>query len=65
MMEDTPEYEVAKIMRHCKRGRHHKQLEYLVSFVGYDSLHNEWLPAANLANAPRLLQAYNLAYGLV
>ena len=38
--------------------------EYLVSFVDYDVVHNEWLPAANLANAVDLLRAYQVEHGL-
>ena len=59
-----PEYEVQAILRHHSVGHSHCRREYLVSFVGYNVAHNEWLPAANLANALELLQAYQTAHGL-
>ena len=58
------EYEVQAILCHRSVGCGHHQREYLVSFVGYDKAHNEWLPAANPANALDLLRAYQVAHGL-
>ena len=58
------QYEVQAILRHRSVGCGRRRREYLVSFVGYDAAHNEWLPAANLANASELLQAYQAAHGL-
>ena len=52
------EYEVQAILRHRSLGHGHYHHEYLISFVGYDVAHNEWLPTANLAHAPDRLQAY-------
>ena len=63
-LDTGPEFEVDAILRHRRVGRWRSRLEYLVSFVGYDSSHNEWLPAANLANASQLLNAYNRTHGL-
>ena len=51
------EYEVAQILAHCYAGRR-KRLEFLVSFVGYDSSANEWLPESNLEHATELVDAY-------
>ena len=64
-LDAEPEYEVQAILclRSIGHGRHWH--EYLVSFVGYNAAHNEWLPAANLANASDLLWAYQAAHGLI
>ena len=35
-----------------------------MSFQGYDSSHNEWLPDSHLANAPHTLTAYQALHGL-
>ena len=58
------EYEVQTILRHHSIGRGRRRCEYLVSFVGYNAAHNDWLPATNLANASDLLRAYQAAHGL-
>ena len=50
-LDDGPEYEVDAILHYWWVGWQHTHIEYLVSFVGYDASHNEWLPIANLANA--------------
>ena len=63
-LDDGPEYEVQVILRHRSVGHGRHRREYLVSFVGYDAAHNEWLPAANLANASDLLRAYQATHGL-
>ena len=63
-LDNGLEYEVQAILRHCSVGHGHHHYEYLVSLVGYDAAHNEWLPAANLANASDLLRAYQVANGL-
>ena len=63
-LDDGPEYEVNAIINHWWVGQQHTYLEYLLSFVGYDAAHNEWLPAANLANAPYILHSYQTAHGL-
>ena len=63
-LDAGPEYEVQAILRHRSVGRGRHWREYLISFVGYDVAHNEWLPAANLANASDLLWAYQTAHGL-
>ena len=63
-LDAGPEYEVQAILRHHSVGHGHHQREYLVSFVGCDVAHNEWLPVTNLANALDLLRAYQAAHGL-
>ena len=63
-LDAGPEYEVQAILCHCSVGHGRRQHEYLVSFVGYNTAHNEWLPAANLANASDPLGAYQVAHGL-
>ena len=52
------------ILRHCSVGRGRRWHEYLISFIGYNAAHNEWLPDANLANASDLLRAYQAAHSL-
>ena len=63
-LDNGPEYEVDAILHHQQNGRWHSYLEYLVSFVGYDTSHNEWLPAANLANAQDILHLHQNAHEL-
>ena len=63
-LDAGPEYEVQAILHHRSVGRGRRRREYLVSFVGYDVAHNEWLPAAHLANASDLLWACQAAHGL-
>ena len=62
--ENGPEYKVDAISCHWWVGQWRTYLEYLVSFVGYDTSHNEWLPAENLANAPDILCLYQNMHGL-
>ena len=57
------EYEVAEILAHRHAGRC-KHLEFLVSFLGYDSSHNEWLPESHLHNVLELLAVYKASSGL-
>ena len=57
------EYEVAEILAHRHAGRC-KHLEFLVSFLGYDSSHNEWLPESHLHNMLELLAVYKALPGL-
>ena len=56
-------YKVAEILAHRHASRC-KRLEFLVSFLGYDSSHNEWLPESHLCNAPELLAVYKALSGL-
>lgn len=53
------EYEVGEILSHYTRKyRGVERTRYLVQFKGYGPEHNEWLPEANLANAPESLADY-------
>ena len=63
-LDTGPEFEVEAILHHRRVGRRWSKLEFLVSFLGYDSSHNEWLPASHLANAPNILTAYKALHGL-
>ena len=63
-LDTGPEFEVEAILHHRRVGRHQSKLEFLVSFLGYDSSHNEWLPASHLTNAPHILTAYKTLHGL-
>ena len=63
-LENGPEYEVDAILCHWWVGWRCTHLEYLVSFVGYNASHDEWLPAANLANALDILRSYQNPHGL-
>ena len=60
----SPEFEVEAILHHRWVGSHRSKLEFLVSFLGYNSSHNEWLLASHLANAPNILTAYKALHGL-
>ena len=51
------EYKVAEILAHRRDGKR-KCLEFLVSFLEYDSSHNKWLPKNHLHNALELLAVY-------
>ena len=63
-LDTGPEFEVEAILHHRRVGHHRSKLEFLVSFLGYDSFHNKWLPASHLANAPYILTAYKASHGL-
>ena len=63
-LDTGPEFEVEAILHHRWVGRHRSKLEFLVSFLGYDSSHNKWLPASNLASTPHILTAYRALHGL-
>ena len=56
------EYEVAEILAHRHAGQH-KCLEFLVSFLGYDSSHSKWLLESYLHNVLELLQCTKLCPG--
>ena len=51
-LDTGPEFEVEAILHHQWVGCCWSKLEFLVSFLGYNSSHNEWLPALHLANTP-------------
>jgi hypothetical protein len=58
IIDNEEEYEVEAILAHkLIRG---KRL-YLVSWKGYSSASNEWIPESNLRHAPDLLKQYKLS----
>ena len=63
-LDTGPEFEVEAILCHRWVSRCQSKLEFLVSFLGYDYSHNEWLPATHLANAPHILTAYKALHRL-
>ena len=63
-LDTGPEFQVEAILRHRWVGRRRSKLEFPMPFLGYDSSHNEWLPALHLANAPHILTAYKASHGL-
>jgi hypothetical protein len=53
------EFEVSKIIdSHINQRR----LEYLVHWQGYDISERTWEPAANLANAPKMINKFHHQY---
>ena len=64
-LDTGPEFEVEAILHHWWVGRCQSKLEFLVLFLGYDSSHNEWLPALHLVNAPNMLTAYKTLHRLL
>ena len=59
-VEGHTEYEVEAILDHARVGR---GWSYLVKWKGYGPESNEWVPGANLKNAPLLLEAYWQMHG--
>ena len=55
-VDGNQEYEVERVLAH--RDRRGRQREYLVRWVGHDSLEDMWLPESELANARAVLQQY-------
>ena len=55
-VDGQPEFEVEDIIAHRKVG---KTYQYLTRFKGYTAEADEWLPATNLENAPRVLARYH------
>ena len=59
MIEDAPEYEVERVLRHRERGRGRGRVrEFLVLWKGYDLSSATWEPERNLGNAPDRLAEY-------
>ena len=46
------EYKVSEIKGHCE---HQGEMQYLTSFVGFDSSEDMWLSTAQLEHAPVLI----------
>ena len=51
-IDGEAEYKVSKIKGHCE---HQGEMQYLTSFVGFDSSEDMWLSTAQLEHAPVLL----------
>ena len=52
---EEPEYEIEDIISHEVR---RCVMHYLVTWAGYDSSHNQYLPEEAFENAQRLLRSY-------
>jgi hypothetical protein len=62
VIAEEEEYEVEAILAHKGMG---KQRHYLVSWTGYSSASNKWIPEENLGNASEITKAYKKKYKLV
>jgi len=51
---NSPEFVVQDIIRHRGDLRYRSKLEFLVSFSGYDSTYNEWLPCNSVCRHPKM-----------
>ena len=51
-IDGDTEYKVAEIKGHCER---QGEMQYLISFIGFDTLEDMWLSIAQLEHAPVLL----------
>ena len=60
--QDEKEYEVEDIIGHRVRQGGHT--EYLVSWIGYDASHNQYLAEDALVNAKPLLRGYQRCHVL-
>ena len=60
-MPEQLEYEVEKIVGHCRSG---KRLQYLVQWAGYGLQFDMWEPRNTLTNAPIVLTKYKQANNL-
>jgi Chromo (CHRromatin Organisation MOdifier) domain len=61
IIEEEEEFEVEAILSHKGTGIKRR---YLVSWKGYSSGDNEWLPEKNLKNSARILNAYKKQHAL-
>uniref|UniRef100_A0A0W0GEF0 RNA-directed DNA polymerase n=1 Tax=Moniliophthora roreri TaxID=221103 RepID=A0A0W0GEF0_MONRR len=64
IVEGQEEYEVEAIIRHRPKRKNQPPKEYLVSWKGYDSSHNQWLKPAGLKHSMELYLAYKIKYNL-
>jgi hypothetical protein len=62
IIAEEEEYEVKAILAHKGMG---KRRHYLVSWTGYLSANNEWIPEENLGNASEIMKAYKRKHKLV
>ena len=61
VIEDHEEQEVEAIINHKKvRGKY----QFYVTWLGFPSNENEWLPEEDLVNAPEVLKTYKERHGL-
>ena len=60
-IDGKAEYEVAEIKGHRER---QGEMQYLTSFMGFDSSEDMWLSTVQLEHAPVLLQQYQQRAGL-
>jgi hypothetical protein len=51
---NSTEFVVKDILRHRGDHRYRSKLEFLVSFSGYDSTYNEWLPCNSVCRHPKM-----------
>ncbi|PIL30448.1 hypothetical protein GSI_07147 [Ganoderma sinense ZZ0214-1] len=57
-LEGEEEYEVEEVLESRRYGRW-KKLQYLVHWMGWGPEHNSWEDAADLANAPKVVQKFH------
>ena len=58
---EQKEYEVEKLVGHCRRGR---RMEYLIRWKDYGPLYDTWEPQSALKNAPEVLSKYKREHNL-
>uniref|UniRef100_A0A0W0GF26 RNA-directed DNA polymerase n=2 Tax=Moniliophthora roreri TaxID=221103 RepID=A0A0W0GF26_MONRR len=64
IVEGQEEYEVEAIIGHRPKRKNQPPKEYLVSWKGYDSSHNQWLKPAGLKHSMELYLEYKIKYNL-
>ncbi|ESK85726.1 hypothetical protein Moror_2487 [Moniliophthora roreri MCA 2997] len=64
IVEGQEEYEVEAIIGHQPKRKNQRPKEYLVSWKGYDSSHNQWLKLAGLKHSMELYLEYKIAHNL-
>ncbi|ESK82581.1 hypothetical protein Moror_3668 [Moniliophthora roreri MCA 2997] len=65
IIEGQEEYKVEAIIGHQLKKKNQPPKEYLVSWKGYDSLHNQWLKPAGLKHSMELYLDYKIAHNLL
>jgi hypothetical protein len=61
IINEEEEYKVEAILTHKGMG---KQRHYLVSWIGYSSASNKWIPEENLGNASEIMKVYKKKHKL-